>query len=150
MLISVFGTPSPLTLWTLHAVRAIVQVVYPNYTFISAVRFEDLKASWNAIDANARREILFYSDCPEAPIVDLFVSMDVPILWVADDAEDIVPFCAATRLMQIEHAVRLMTQSASTLSGLFRAKYIWPIRKELYNRGVAEFVRQAMDFFAIP
>jgi hypothetical protein len=150
MLIGVFGTPSPLTLWTLHAVRIIVQVAHPNYSFISAVRFEDLKAAWNSIDANARQQVLFYSDCPEAPIADMFASMDVPILWIADDAEDIVPFCSASRLMQVEHAIRFMTQSAATLSQLFRAKYLWQIRKEFYRCRVVEFVGNIVRFFGLP
>jgi hypothetical protein len=149
MLIGVFGTPSPLTLWTLHAVRIIIQVVHPNFSYISAVRFEDMKAAWNAIDANARQQILFFIDCPEAPIADLFVSMDVPILWIADDAEDIVPFCQASRLMQVEQAIRFMTQSAATLSHLFRAKYLWQIRKEFYGCRVVEFVRNLIKFFGL-
>jgi hypothetical protein len=147
MLIGVFGTPSPLTYWTLHAVRTIAQVVRPNYSFISALRFDDLKASWNAIDANARQQIVFYSDCPEAQITDMFTSLEVPIILATDNAEDIVPFCAATRLMQVEHAIRLMSQSASTLYGLRDAKNLWRIRNDLYQWSVLNFVHQAIDFY---
>src|SRR6185295_10397407 len=116
MLISVFGTPSPLTYWTLDAVKRIVEELYGVYGFLHVSRLADLQSSYKALDEGLRSTILVYSEVPESRISDLFLSQDVPILLVADDAADVASYLITARQMDRESAVRLTTQCMATLS----------------------------------
>ncbi len=70
MLISIFGTPSPLTYWGIHVLRAIVHVVYGDYHFIQSIYFDDLREAWFKRDGKG---VIFASECPELQISDLFI-----------------------------------------------------------------------------
>src|SRR5262249_11530252 len=96
-LIGVFGTPSPLTYWTLHAVRTIAQALDPDSGFLQANRIADLQPAWDAIPERSRRNVVFFSDCPDSQISSYFLSLGVPILFVADEPQDMIPFIAVQR-----------------------------------------------------
>jgi hypothetical protein len=149
MLVSVFGTPSPLTYWTLFAVRTITQIVYPESNFLQAARISDLQQGWDTIAERSRKTVVFFSDCPEPPITEMFLSLGVPIMLVADEPEDIIPYFVAARDMQVEHALRFSSQCLCALAALCGKPNVWDVRKAQYAISVREYVRAICDFFRI-
>ena len=68
MLISVFGTPSPLTYWTLDAVKLIVEELYGTYGFLQVSRLAELQSSCKSLDERLRDTILVFSENPESSL----------------------------------------------------------------------------------
>jgi hypothetical protein len=147
MLISVFGTPSPLTYWTSHAVRIIAQVLCPGFSFIHAVRLDELMSLWDSLGEAQRHNLVLFSDGPEAVLCDLILSLGGPVVFAADEPEDIVSFLVASRDLSVDQALRLMCQSISTLSVLCGASTVCKVRKERYSNDARDYVEQIVEIF---
>jgi hypothetical protein len=149
MLISIFGTPSPLTYWTLHAVRVMMRAVDPDTGFLQAVRFADLQPGWSSLDVRSRKSVVLFSDCPESAISDLLLCTGLPVMLVADEPEDFVAFVAASRGLRVEQALRFASQCICTLSALRGTATVWLVGKELYHDRVANFIESISSFFRV-
>ena len=147
MQVGIFGTPSPLTYWTVHAIRIAAQVLYPNYSFIQAVRLDDLDSYRNLIEDRAHENVVLFSDCPDSKICDLIGSIGTPVLFVADEPEDILSFVVTSRDMRIEYALRFLSQSISALSVLFAGENFREIRNHHYSGSVRDYIRSIINFF---
>jgi hypothetical protein len=114
MLIAVFGTPSPLTLWGLHVIRTMADVVGDSYRFIEAVVIDDLRKAWGEGD---NKNIIFYADSPDAAISKIFLSLTspVPIVLFADDWGDVVGFSMASRQLDFFGAIRFASLNRAAL-----------------------------------
>ncbi len=143
MLISVFGTPSPLTYWGVHVARAVMHVVYGDYHFIHSIYFQDLRDAWFKRDG---KNVIFVSECPESQISDLFIQYRAPILLFADDAADVVGYAMASRNMDVYQAVRFASQSYCTLNDIIKTKAAFVVRRSHSARSVRGLVRQILMF----
>ena len=149
MLACVFGTPSPLTYWALYTVRVIFQNWLPDYVYIHTVKIEQLREEWLKLRQESKGNILFFSDCPDGPVSDLFRNLNIPKIVVQDDLEDIVIFNMKTREMQVEISLRFATQAISSLNDLVQAPEKLFISSEYYRRPIHDFVADICGFLGI-
>ena len=139
MLISIFGTPSALTYWVIHAMRGIMQAALGEYHYIHALTLNDLQNAWSERD---ERSVLFFADCPNREIVDLIMSSNAPILLVADDPEDLAGFVMRARGMDALTAIRFSSQSYATLAPFFKNERVHRFGSELYGQSVRDVIER--------
>jgi len=149
VLLSIFGTPSPLTYWMLRALEVVVRVVDPRAGFIRAGGLDELSAAWQALDERSREHVVFFSDYPETGITELFVSAGVPIIFVADEPGDLVSFILESRSVSVEEAIRFSSQSLSALAALSESPAVWNIRKDACANRTEDQVRAIAEFFGL-
>ena len=146
MLISVFGTPSALTAWTVHFATVAADILWESHHFIASVFLRDLKESW------ARRNgkpVIFHSDSPEQALVDLFLDGRIPVVVVCDDPGDVVGYAMAARNLDMRQALRFSSQAYSTLSELFCSQSSTVISPKHYSRSLSSFTREFLEAFGI-
>jgi hypothetical protein len=142
MLISVFGTPSPLTFWGIHVIRAIMHVVCGDYYYVHSVSMDDLRDAWFKRDA---KSVLFVSDCPESEMSDLFLQYGAPIFAFADDPSNVLNHLIATGSHDPAMAARLTSRCFCTLSEILKAPSAFRIDGNYYDTCVRSFVMQAVE-----
>lgn len=143
MLISIFGTPSPLTYWGVHVVRAIAHVCHGEHHFIQSIYFRDLRDAWFKRDGKG---VIFVSECPESQVSDLFIRSGAPIFLFADDPGDVIGYAMASRGLGLHQALRFASQSYCTLSNIVRTDGAFVVRPSHYGGGVRALVRQILAF----
>lgn len=149
MLLSLFGTPSPLTYWTLHVLRIMAQTIDPDTAFIHASRSSEWDCAWQSLEERSRRNIVFFADCPDMAIANSILSQGLPAIVAADDPGDLVAFIAASRQWGIDQASRLASQSLSALAAFSTGKSIWKVRNSAYGFILEDYVRAISNVYGL-
>jgi hypothetical protein len=143
MLISVFGTPSALTYWGAHVLRAIMQVVFGDTHYVHSILMDDLREAWFKRDG---KNILLVSECPESPITNLVIKSGAPIFIFVDDPSDVVGYVMATRGLDVRTGLSFASQSLCTLHDAFKTSTAFVVRHECYGHRVNDIVTQFLTY----
>jgi hypothetical protein len=146
MVIAVFGTPSPISLWGIHAIRTMASVVIGEFDFIEAGVIEDLRAAW---DKRVTKTLILFADAPDTAIAKIFASLDIPIILFVDEPSDAVGFSMTARHMDLISAVRHVTMSISALGDLFRLRRAQIIRRDPSNKSVRGLLKAIAGYHDI-
>lgn len=143
MLVSVFGTPSPLTYWGIHLLRTIMQVVYGDTHYVHSIYIDDLRGAWFQ---RAGKNVLLVSECPESPIADLVIKSGAPIFVFADDPSDVVGYVMESRGLDVRPALSFASQSFCTLHDAFNAPAAFVVQRPRYDNRVSDLVTQILTY----
>ncbi len=150
MLLSVFGTPSALAYGGFNIVRFITQIALGDHGLLRAVFLSELTQAWNGMEAAERKTVVFFSDCPEAKLVDLFLATRAPIVVFVDNFDDVATFVSASRSMSIQHSLRLATQVHCALDRIIRHPGSLTFDAACYGLPLRAVVRKLLDFYRFP
>ncbi len=148
MLLSVFGTPSPLTYSGCAVVRTIADCAVGSHSFIQAVFLEDVKNAWANIDRTKTQAVVLFSDFPARPLTELVRSAHAPCVVFLDDFEEVVYSALEQRGMPIAQALRFATQVACALNRLQGEQFLL-ITPRSRERPIREFIVNACEFFGL-
>lgn len=116
MFIAAFGPPCPTTKWGLHLLRTIVDVALGEHDFITSSSLAQLKAEW---PKRTHEHLVYFSDCPEAAIVDLFARSESPIIVFTEEPRDVVAITAKEKNISLVDAIRSTSKHFAALHDLF-------------------------------
>ena len=148
MLIGIFGTPSPFTYWAKHALCVIADVSLSQYQYVETSSLSELRA---AVSSRGDRAVVYFSDCPEAGVADVFLKSGAPFIACFENPADVLGYCVAARDMQTLDATRFTCQSLSALHDLFLARRVCRLHRaevfdvEDYTKRVAGVFRMKVD-----
>lgn len=150
MLLSICGTPSPLSFAMARLVTLIAEATIGAPIQINVNGTAQLRDVWKDIPKEKRNSILVFSDAPEAGMTDLFSSSDIPVIIINDSLENII----SHRLAFVEHNFTYALQQAS-LSIVQVCQLKEKVRNiqfdgNLYSRRIVDLIREIVEFYAIP
>ena len=150
MKIAICGTPSPLTYWFGHLVRAVVTQALGEPSFIGAGALSEAPAGW----ADQREApLLWQTSVPERPLCDLMRETFDRVFIVADRPEDVAGYLRLGHNLSLWESLRFTSQSFSCLANLVGADRAVAVGGALYARTVedaVESVCHALDVAATP
>jgi hypothetical protein len=115
VLIGLFGSPSPLTYWTLAALRSTVDVCLSGHAFVETPSLAPLR---EALASRDGRPVVYFCDCPQSEVARAFLESGAPYLVCLEPPTEVMGFCVRERNMQPLHALRFAAQSLSSLHDL--------------------------------
>jgi hypothetical protein len=137
MLISVFGTPSPLTYWGIHVMRAVMQVIYGDYHFIKANSIDELREAW---DKREGKSVLFVSECPDMQVTNLFIKSGLPVLVFVDHPVDVVCHLIAAGTHTVWDGLCFASQSLCSLREISRSPTAFRFGRGRYSATAHDLV----------
>ncbi|MCW2272605.1 hypothetical protein GJ654_00770 [Rhodoblastus acidophilus] len=146
MLLTIFGTPSPLTYWLIHVARSAANVIFGGHHYISAVSLEDMRAAWSERDGRA---VVFHADIPQGKIVELFLQSNFPYLVSSDAALDIVGYATLTRDLGFRDALRFASQSLSILAQLRHTPHALYLDELCYDVYATDAIQAIVHHFNV-
>lgn len=112
MLIVVAGTPSPTSLWVLHAVRAAAQVLFGDHRFLTSSTLEGFRSDRHSTDSVCT---VLYITAPSSRLVKLLVRAGASFVTAIDAPSDVVSFLVSARGMTLPGAFREYMKSTASL-----------------------------------
>jgi hypothetical protein len=146
VLLTVFGPPSPLTLWGNRLIRALLDVALGEYRDINACTFEELRTAWAIGDGP---HAFFFADAPDARIVKTFLNSGAPIIGFAEEPVDVVGFAMVERNIDIHSAIRLTALSFATLHDLLMDHQTFVVRRGPRPTNVGALLRHIAEFYEL-
>jgi hypothetical protein len=137
MLVSVFGTPSPLTHWGVHLLQTVMQVVYGDCHFIKVNLIDDLRETWSKRDG---KSVIFVSECPDSQVTNLFIKYGAPTFVFIDDPVDVLCDLIASGTHGVWDGLCFASQSFCTLGEISTSPTTFRIGRECYNMTVHNLV----------
>ncbi len=117
MIVALFGTPSPLTYLAINMLRAIVQVTCGEHDMIGVNNVADLRGAWPKRDQK-RPAVVVASDMPSPDFIDFMLAAKVPMILCLERLDEIAAFMVSCRQTDVMSALRIATQSLSSLERL--------------------------------
>lgn len=148
MLLSVFGTPSPLTYSGCAVVRTIADCAAGSHTFIQAVFLEDVKDAWAKLDRPKTEAVVLFSDFPARPLTELVRGARAPCVVFLDEFEEVVHSALERRGMSIAQSLRFATQVACALDRL-QGDQVLLITPKSCERPIRDLIVNACEFFGL-
>ncbi len=115
MLIGLFGSPSPLTYWTLAALRSTVDVCLSGHSFVETPSLAPLR---EALASRDGRPVVYFCDCPQSEVARTFLDSGAPYLVCLEPPAEVMGFCLRERNMRPLDAMRFAAQCFSSLHDL--------------------------------
>ena len=112
MLLTVLGTPSPLTAAVLKAVQTLAEVAFGSYHWVAAGTAEDLKT---ALADRGTKPVVLFGDIPSTEITTMLAASQAPVVVALESPATIVSAVAQTRKLKGLPAMRFASQSLATL-----------------------------------
>src|SRR5215831_7452505 len=141
MMVTVAGTPSPLTYWTLHAVRILIHTLCSDHTQIHAFYPDDVRSLWSTLCERPEHTIVVFADCPNSAFCEFILSTGSPVIFIAEDVEETVSYVVAAHGMKPEHALRLFSQCATSLWNFSGAEQVWEVARDCFYQRVDEYIQ---------
>ncbi len=142
----VFGTPSALSSWVVNLATVIVNVLAGDFAYIAAVTIDDFRNAWSQRDG---KPVIFHTDCPQRPLVDLFLATNIPTLVVTEQPNDVYGYVRATREYEIVSSMRFVTQSLCTLCEIINEKKNLVISDKYYKKTPRQIIDDIINHFDI-
>lgn len=149
MLLSIFGTPSPLSYAMMNVLRSMIEVTHGPSDFIIATNVAELREKWFAAGDERPQHILFFSDCAEAELIDLFMRTNAPVVCCIDNLDDAACYARETRGMSLAESLRFATQTTAVLSRLEGYGLCFRVNAEHYRRPVHAVLAEALSFLTL-
>jgi hypothetical protein len=150
MLLASFGSPSALAYATSNIMRRIGDEIFGAHFYIQATYRDEFKQHWNSVDADQRKCVVFFSDCPHKDITELIAAVRAPIVVVVEDFAAIFSYVRRSRHMDFAPAARFSSQVVCALKQIFRSPNIMRISPADYGRSLASFVEMLVRFYGAP
>jgi hypothetical protein len=120
------------------------------YAVMLATRLDQLKENWKTLRDEGKTSAIFFADGPDTSIIELFKSLNVPTILVREPVADAIPFVMAGRGMEVEFALRFVTQSLASLTQVKGSSHLISFGSEAFDFGAEDFFRQLADFLMLP
>ena len=146
MVLAVLGTPSALTYWVEHCVRAICVVLGDVY-FVRADSLDTLRKYWAE---RGERSVVLISDLPKVDVVDLLIKANIPLLIVMENPRDVVGYVMKQRKMDAVSAIRLATQSLCLLSEATRSTQSLVIGSSFHSLPIHDAICKLIAAMQLP
>lgn len=148
MLILIFGPPSGFVQWCLWLIRVMTDVVLVEVDYASASNTDQLRDFWAK---RSKPNVLFFADCPNRRLVDVFAQVNAPILILWEKPEDATAFIMHERNLAFLWSLRLNMQCSMTFADYFLLPRTLVLRRQEQSnienllRMVAEHFRIALE-----
>ncbi|MGE3986874.1 hypothetical protein [Pseudorhodoplanes sp.] len=145
MLLTVLGTPSAFTAWSIMLLRTAVEVTRGKFQYIAAVKFADLE---KAFGARANDQVIIYSDSPDAKMADLLLRVKAPLTIFVEEPADVVGYVMKARELDARKSIRfacLCYTCLSTFHGSLSAR----IFHRRSNTTVRRFLREVSAHYGL-
>ncbi len=149
MLLSIFGTPSPLSYAMMNLLRSLVELTHGPSDFMFATSVAELRERWLAAGESRPDHILFFSDCAEAGLLELFMRTNAPIVCCVDNLDDVACHARETRGMSLAESLRFATQTTAILSRLAGYGLCFRITAEHYGKTITSILADALSFLGV-
>lgn len=142
MLITCLGPPSAFTQWSMYLIRIMTDVVLREVDYLTAATVEDMRKAWLGRKCP---HILFFSDCPTRPLVEMLMRTRAPALLLLEDPDDITGFVVRERDLTPLWAARLTGQCLTALSDFLYEEHVAVLTRseemtfEDFFFGIADF-----------
>jgi hypothetical protein len=150
MLLASFGSPSALAYATSNIVRCIGNEVFGAHFYIQATYRDEFKQRWHSVDADQRKCVVFFSDCPHKEVTEMIAQVRAPIVLVVEDFAAIFSYVRRSRNMEFAPAIRFSSQVVCALKQICRSPNIMRISPADYGRSLASFVQSLVSFYGTP
>lgn len=150
MLLASFGSPSALGYATSNILRHIGNEIFGAHFYIQAAHLEEFKQHWHSVDAEQRKCVVFFSDCPHREITAMIATVRAPIVLVVEDFGSIFSYVRRSREMEFAPAARFTTQVICALNHLLLLPNIMRISPADYGRSLSTFVEGLISFYGAP
>jgi hypothetical protein len=147
MLLASFGSPSALAYATSNVVRCIGNEIFGAHFYIQATNRDEFKQHWHSVDADQRKCVVFFSDCPHKDVTDMIAAVRAPVVVVVEDFAAIFDYVRRSRNMDFAPAARFSSQVVCALKQIFRSPNIMRISPADYGRSLASFVEMLLSFY---
>jgi hypothetical protein len=147
MLISLFGTPSELTLAGVRLLQALMQATFGGYQWISAGTAEELATAWSA---RQQGHALFFADIPDARITTLLAEARAPMVVFLEAPADVVRSLARRRQLTGLPALRFASQSLATLHELAMQETAVIVSPEHASAPIPDLLEHLAAHYGIP
>lgn len=137
MLITTFGPPSGYTQCGLFLMRLLTDELLRDVDYLVAGELAQLREAWSA---RRQPHVFFFADCPERPLVDVFLKLQAPSIIFLEDANDVTGYIVRERGMAWPWAVRLTHQCLVSIGDLIANENALILRRE-YELTLREFFR---------
>jgi hypothetical protein len=117
MIVALIGTPSPLTYLATNMLRALVQVTCGEHDMIGVNNVADLRVAWPKGDSR-RPAVVVASDMPRPEFIEFMLGAKVPMILCLERLDEIAAYMVFCRQVDSVSALRIATQSLSSLEGL--------------------------------
>lgn len=117
MLILIFGPPSGFVQWCLWLIRIMTDVVLDDVDYATAADTDQLRAFWAT---RSKHNVVFFADCPNRRLFEVFAQIDVPVLILWEDPADVTAFVMRERGLSVLWALRLTMQCSMTFADFVR------------------------------
>lgn len=137
MLIVVAGTPSPISLWTLHVVRIAAQVFFGDHRFLTSTTLEGFRSDRHSTDSVCT---VLYVTSPSHRLVKLLVRARAFFVSAIDAPRDVVSFLVSARGMTLAGAFREYMKSAASLELVTSLPRGCHVSSSVYDIPLPEFL----------
>lgn len=147
MLFATFGAPSALSYATNRIVLQIARTLFAQPSLIQATGIADLKQAWDGLDAEQRRSVVLFSDCPQGELLQLITATRAPIVVVVEDISSILFYVMRSRGMDFAHTARFVTQVLCALERAGRSPNVLRISSLDLGRSLRNFLAGLVQFY---
>lgn len=131
-----FGPPSGFTQCCAYLTRILTDTMLGDVDYLVASKLSELKDAW-AHRQNAN--VVFFADCPERALVELFIKIQAPAVVFIEDPDDVTFYAIRERNLSWPWALRLTSQCFSTITDILRSEHTLILRRE-YELTFREFI----------
>ncbi|MGE3916678.1 MAG: hypothetical protein AB7F78_13360 [Hyphomicrobiaceae bacterium] len=122
MLLTVLGTPSPMTATVLKAVQKLAEAAFGSYHWIAAGTAEELQKAWAE---RGEKPVVLFADIPAQSITRMLEQSGAPVVACLEAPAVIVSHVARARKITGLPALRFASQSLGTLHDIALSPRAW-------------------------
>lgn len=145
MLIPIFGPPTAFTQYCMHLIRVFADVKLQDVDYLAATELSRFQEIWGQ---RGRKHAVFFCDCPDADLANIFLSIKSPRLVLVEDPVDAIGFMMRERGLDWIWAARLEAQCVTSNLSLIADQYSMVINRS-DSLNFSEFYRLIADCFNI-
>jgi hypothetical protein len=147
MLLVSIGSPSALSHSTIEIIKHIAGNIIGKYSLIQATHVDELKSQWESLDAQARKCVILFSECPHSDLVEILSKTRAPILVTIDSFEGIVNHVMQARNMDFISSIRFASRVLCAID-LFRdSPNVMRVSARDCGKPLSIFVESLIQFY---
>lgn len=145
MLITAFGPPSGFTQCGVYLMRMLTDELLRDVDYFVAGELAQLKEAWGS---RKQPHVVFFADCPERALVEVFLKLQAPAIVFLEDPDEVTGYAMRERGIAWPWGVRLTNQCLAAIGDLVASEHTLVLRRE-YELTLREFFQAIARQFQI-
>ncbi len=148
-LLSIIGTPSPLSHATLGVIRNLTNLLFRDHLIVHANSATELRNGFPSQSARGEKSVILFSDYPQPDLITILLAANAPLVICADDFPTIAYFAVISRGFGGVDAARHATMSLVNIERVVSAPPQLSVLVNDPKISLAELITRLAELFSL-